>query len=193
MPAVSAPYGFRPIRSLGSRPFSSGSDSYRIVSGYATSLYVGTPVILGSTGKIEIGAANLAGYIGIFMGCYYEDTTFGMTFRQAWTGGTVPKDAANAVALIQDDPDLILQAQCSVVDFDAAAVVGKRLTINLPASPNHGNVATGNSKAGVTATVAAAGEFVLLGVVPSPDNINASGYVDVYGTIAAGLHITRKA
>lgn len=192
MPAASTPYGFRPIRSLGGRPYATGDGaSFRIPSGYGSNLFYGMPVAL-SGGNIVPATAGLANYLGIFVGVEYEDPTFGTIQRNYWPASTPVKDSKAAIAYVCTDPDAILQAQCSVAAYDALADVGLRIDMNLPSAPNNGSTATGLSKAGITATDAVDGEFLLLGIINAPDNINASGFVDVFGVVAGGLHIARN-
>jgi hypothetical protein len=188
MPLIQSPFGFRPVKSLGNRPFAVPNDMYRIASGQATNLFFGQPVAL-SSGNIVPATAGFAGYIGIFMGCQYTDPTFGFIQRQYWPSGTI---AADAKAFVADDPDMIFRTQLSVASFNADNGVGLRYTANLPAAPNDGRVSTGNSLAGMTGTAAGSGEWLLLGRVDEPDNANAVGYVDVLVVAAQGMHIARR-
>ena len=189
MAATSTPYGFRPVRMLGGQSNSASTSTYRIASGQATNIFNGMPVALNASGVIVPATAGFAGLIGVFQGCAYTDPVAGYITRQFWPSGTV---ASDAVAYVADDPDQMWMAQCSVANFDALANVGRRLTANLPAAPNDGRTTTGNSIQGVTATVAAGtGEFVLLGIAQLPDNVNASGFVDLIGTFPSEFYVTR--
>jgi hypothetical protein len=188
MPAISAPYGFRPVRTLGNRPYNGSTNMYRIQSGTAANLFYGDPLAL-SGGFVVKATTGFANYIGVFQGCQYTDPTMGLLNRQYWPSGTV---ASDAIAYVADDPDLIFQVQCVNASYNALADVGLRIDVSLPASPNDGNTATGLSKVGITNADAVDGEVVLLGIVNEPNNINGSGYVDCLVTVAGGLHVSRN-
>lgn len=95
-------------------------------------------------------------------GCFFTDATGKPTFSKYWPSGTV---AADAVALVWDDPQIIFEAQSlsfalndigALVDFTAAA----------------GNTKTGLSGAYLDSTTGTTGKtFRLLRLVPRPDNV----------------------
>ena len=114
-----APFGFRQVGGLGSRPTSEGTSKYVIASGFADSIYSGDIVEFGA-GTSENGTSIAAGYVGtaaetssirnvgIFNGCFYEDpTTSKPTWKNYWPAST----AAEAQAFVYDNPDDLFEAQ----------------------------------------------------------------------------------
>ena len=114
-----APFGFRQVGGLGSRPTSEGTSKYVIASSFADSIYSGDVVEFGA-GTSENGTSIAAGYVGtaaetssirnvgIFNGCFYEDpTTSKPTWKNYWPAST----AAEAEAFVYDNPDDLFEAQ----------------------------------------------------------------------------------
>ena len=94
-----APFGFRQVGGLGSRPTSEGTSKYIISSGLTGAIYAGDVVTLGNGTTISEGGGVIAqGYVGssetdavlnvgIFNGCFYNDpTTNKPTFKNYWPG-----------------------------------------------------------------------------------------------------------
>ena len=119
MANIDAPFGFRQVGGLGSRPTSEGTSKYIIESGFADSIFAGDIVEAGA-GTSEGGTAIAAGYVGnaaatsssrnlgIFNGCFYDDpTTSKPTFKNYWPTGT----AAEAQAFVYDNPDDLFEVQ----------------------------------------------------------------------------------
>ena len=114
-----APFGFRQVGGLGSRPTSEGTSKYTIAASFADSIFAGDIVEAGA-GTSEGGTAIAAGYVGnaaatsssrnlgIFNGCFYTDpTTSKPTFKNYWPTGT----AAEAEAFVYDNPDDLFEVQ----------------------------------------------------------------------------------
>ncbi|MCH2451555.1 MAG: hypothetical protein MK198_15630, partial [Gracilimonas sp.] len=126
MANIDAPFGFRQVGGLGSRPTSEGTSKYVIASGYAGAVYAGDVVEFGA-GTGEGGNAIAAGYVGeaaatssirnvgIFNGCFYDDPTTGKpTFKNYWPGSvTVTNPAAGATAFVYDNPDDLFEVQAN--------------------------------------------------------------------------------
>ena len=119
MANVDAPFGFRQVGGLGSRPTSEGTSKYIIESGFADSIFAGDIVEAGA-GTSEGGTAIAAGYVGnaaatssarnlgIFNGCFYDDpTTSKPTFKNYWPASV----AAEAQAFVYDNPDDLFEVQ----------------------------------------------------------------------------------
>ena len=116
-----APFGFRQVGGLGSRPTSEGTSKYTIASGFADSIFAGDVVEAGA-GTSEGGTAIAAGYVGnaaatssarnlgIFNGCFYTDpTTSKPTFKNYWPASV----AAEAQAFVYDNPDDLFEVQAT--------------------------------------------------------------------------------
>jgi len=152
-----APFGFRQVGGLGSRPTSEGTSKYTIASGFADSIYAGDIVEAGA-GTSEGGTAIAAGYVGnaaetssarnlgIFNGCFYTDpTTSKPTFKNYWPTGT----AAEAQAFVYDNPDDLfeVQAEGTLVQATVARAVDMAYT--------SGSTINGRSKEEISVTAGA--------------------------------------
>ena len=152
-----APFGFRQVGGLGSRPTSEGTSKYTIASGFADSIYAGDIVEAGA-GTSEGGTAIAAGYVGnaaatssarnlgIFNGCFYTDpTTSKPTFKNYWPTGT----AAEAQAFVYDNPDDLFEVQATgtLVQATVARAVDMAYTA--------GSTINGRSKEEISVTAGA--------------------------------------
>lgn len=173
MSATATPYGLIPIRKIGSASYSNGLTPYKIASTYGANLFFGDVVKLVAGGGIEKDTGtSTATPLGVFMGCQYTDATMGFITRQYWPTGTV---AADAVALVCDDPDMVFKVQAGT--SVAAADVG----LNAALVQGSGSTATG--KSGVTIGSLATTNTLPLRVIAidtNPDNAAGDAYTDVH-------------
>lgn len=190
MPAYTAPNGFEPVSRRDGLPYSGATREYPIASGYGTALRRGDLVRLNNAGALVKAAdttaltANVGGFVGIFLGCSYTDPVLGKTFRTNWTASTV---AADAVAMVADDPDLIFRAVyvssgTTVSAQTYAAVIGKNVAI----VQNTTKVATSD----IAVSGAASTATLPLRVVDvDRDSINSAGnFTAVFVTYGAAMH-----
>lgn len=114
MATTAAPYGFKPVGLLSSRPMPHGMRLIRIADSYATQISSFDAVKCVSDGTVakDTGTATMTP-IGIFMGCAYTDTTLGPIQRGYWPASTNADDAGLPYAYVVDDPDVVMQVQCS--------------------------------------------------------------------------------
>ena len=165
-PTVNGPNGLLPANLIGGRVFAGSTRMIPIASGYATSLYFGDPVKFTSDGTLitsglayNSAAAETGGTLGIFLGCEYTSSggpIYGKNRYQSWAGGTV---AADAVAYICDDPDVVMKAAMiaynasgtPVIGCAPAAALGTNLTPMATATANTGTAAnlSGDSNVGL--------------------------------------------
>jgi hypothetical protein len=110
MSDTAAPFGLRPVKLLGDRPFTHGFRQIKIASGYTTSLYKGDVVKLVAGGTIEKDTGtDTATPVGVFMGCEYTDPNLGyLLHNNQWPASTV---ASDAYAYVADDPDALFLIQ----------------------------------------------------------------------------------
>lgn len=165
-PVVNGPYGLLPQNVLGGHQFVGSTRMIPIASGYATSLYYGDPVKFTNDGTLitsglayNSAAAETGGTLGIFLGCEYTPAggpLYGKMRWQKWTGGTV---AADAIAYISDDPNIVMKAAMvayntsttPVMGCAPATALGTNLTSMATATANDGTAANvpGNSNVGL--------------------------------------------
>ena len=179
MANIDAPFGFRQVGGLGSRPTSNGTSQYKIASGQTAAMYAGDVIALAGSGglKVEGGTTVTAGYVGpsetdasrnvgIFNGCLYEDpTTNKPTFQNYWPGDV----AAAADAFIYDDPDDLFEVQTA--GTHTQAVVGQACDMVYTAGST---VTNGRSKEELLGTASASGMFAVLRLSEDPSNNDVS-------------------
>jgi len=173
-----APFGFRQVGGLGSRPTSEGTSKYIIASTQAGAIYAGDVVTAGDgTTKYEGGGTIAYGYIGssetdalrnvgIFNGVFYNDpTTNKPTFKNYWPGGvTVTIPAAGASAFVYDNPDDLFEVQSTGTLTQSIASRGIDMAYTA------GSTINGRSKEEITATASADGGFAVIRISEDPSN-----------------------
>jgi len=157
-PTVEGPYGLLPVNLIGGRSFVGSTRMIPIASGYATSLYYGDPVKFTSTGTLitsglayNSNAAETGGTLGIFLGCEYTPAggpLYGKQRSQKWTASTV---AADAVAYVLDDYDVIMKAAVVTYATGASTTIGCAPAVALGTNLN--SVATATANDGTLANV----------------------------------------
>ncbi len=180
MANIDAPFGFRQVGGLGSRPTSNGTSQYKIASGQTAAMYAGDVIALAGSGglKVEGGTTVTAGYVGpsetdasrnvgIFNGCLYEDpTTNKPTFQNYWPGDV----AAAADAFIYDDPSDLFEVQTD--GTHSQAVAGRSCDMVYAAGST---VTNGRSKEELSSTAqASGGMFAVLRLSEDPSNNDVS-------------------
>jgi hypothetical protein len=158
MATVAAPYGFKAVNLIGGLPYAGSTRQIKIASGYASNLFNGQIVRIGTDGTIQLmvnegtaADAFTAGTVGVFVGCTYTDPTLKYTLNsQFWPTGTVASDAR---AYVVDDPNAVFQVQ------SAGSLAQTALGMNVPLaavqSTSTGSTQNGNSNTAVSATAAA--------------------------------------
>ncbi len=144
---TNAPEGFVDNKSKISATCNSQDYFYDIVSGYATSLFTGDPVVTVANGYIERAAVGGA-VCGVFKGVTYLSSTGELQFAPYWAGGTVTKDATvPANAYIIDDPFVVFTIQMGTTGAALAKAV--RASIGKNANFSLGAGSTFSGKSGV--------------------------------------------
>jgi hypothetical protein len=177
-PTIDKPYGLKPVNEIGGLPYAGSTRMVPIASGYTTGvtgggLFFGDPVKLTTTGTLiksslvyNSAAAETGGTLGVFLGCEYTPAggpLYGKQRYQYWANGTV---AADAVAYICDDPNVVFRA--AVADYSTGATTtvgyvnplffGTNLSVVSLDAVNTGTLGNlvGNSNVGVIGAAAGA-------------------------------------
>jgi hypothetical protein len=183
-PAISAPYGLKPVNLIGGQVFAGSTRNLPIQYGYGTNIFYGDYVVLsrGFITRAAVSTGTAANQVtGIFLGVTFTNPiTKQKQFQQFWPASTL---AGDAEAIVCDDPDTVFKAVvCSattVVASGALAMVGTNLSMI-----DNGSVAsslsTGNSANAVLAPTATPVTSILpvrcVGVVPDTAiNVSALG------------------
>ena len=191
-----APFGFRQVGGLGSRPTSEGTSKYVIQSTQAGAIYAGDVVTAGNgTTKYEGGGTIPYGYIGssetdaarnvgIFNGVFYDDPTTGKpTFKNYWPGGvTVTNPAEGASAFVYDNPDDLFEVQSSGTLAQTVASRGNDMAYTA------GSTINGRSKEEITGGAVAGGMFTMIRRSGDPTNNNLAA-VNPNWIVKFNLHV----
>lgn len=159
---TSAPFGMRPVFHpsgiMRARALDNG-----IASGYASSIFLGDPVRLTSTGQINVGTGSNS-ILGSFAGCEFVDTFGRYRMSSYWPANTT---GTQVRAWFHDDPVLVyaIQANGPV----AQAAVGDQANI---VNPGTGNTSTGISAAALSSTLAGTGVQAILRIIDVYDDPN---------------------
>ncbi len=193
MATTATPYGLRAVNHLGGTPYAGATRLLPIASAYGTNIYNGSVVAIVAAGTVEIvtdlgnnADAFPAGVIGVFVGCTYTDPNLGtVVFRQNWPTGTV---AADALAYIVDDPDVIFQAQADGAVTQAD--LGQNTNFAAVQSTTTGDTTNGNSNSAVSSTTAATATiaFRIVDFVDSPTSTVGDAFTDLLIKFNAGIH-----
>lgn len=192
-PAVTAPYGLRPINLIGGQVFAGSTRLIPIASGSGTAIYYGDVVVVNSGGTITKVAATDSGVsvVGVFLGCVYTNPTTKQRLQQQYYPGGV--SAADIQAYVLDDPDALFKVAVvssgTTVGYVTQAAVGQ----NTPYVPNaaSGSTTTGDSAAAVSATTdtETALPFKIVDVVPDTAIAGYPGsYTEVIVKFNFGIH-----
>jgi len=174
-PTVDKPYGLQPVNLIGGQVFAGSTRQMKIASGYAANIFYGDVVKLVSTGVIEKDTGTTtATPVGVFLGCQFTNpSTKQIQFQQYWPTGTV---AADAVAFVLDDPDVLFKVAAvssgTTVAFYGQTVIGT----NVALVQNSGSTTTGDSAVAIDGSSAATTQSLPIRIVAGvPDTANASG------------------
>lgn len=185
-PAVEAPYGLRPVKLLSGVPYVGVTRSYKIASGYATSIFYGDAVTLVTGGTIQRDAADAAMTpIGVFMGCSYTNpTTKQKLFSQYYPANTAADDIE---AYVVDATDVLFKVAVVSSGTTIGDLALTDLGANVAMVDNAGDANTGNSKIAASATSATTNTLPLriVGLVEETKNVSG-GFTEAYVKWNAG-------
>jgi len=174
-PTVDKPYGLQPINLIGGQVFAGSTRQLKIASGYAANIFAGDVVKLVSTGVIEKDTGTTtATPVGVFVGCQFTNpSTKQIQFQQYWPTGTV---AADAVAFVVDDPDVLFKVAAVSADTTVAFYGQTVIGTNVALVQNAGSTTTGDSAVAIDGSSAAVTASLPIRIIAGvPDTANASG------------------
>lgn len=188
MSATAAPSGFMPVY------HPTGLDRgirHQIASGYGTAIYKGAPVVMATTGFIQLGAAA-ADILGIFSGVEYVDATGKPNYSPFWPAGqtTFNSGAVNANCYVWEDVLTVFEVQANG-PVPQSALYDQADVVNV----GNGNPATGQSTCGLNATLAGAGvqgQFRIVGFSLQAPNSPGDAFTVVQVTIARSQTVANK-
>ena len=174
---TNAPQGLQPVRKLDGSAWTSSLNSYQIVTTYASSMFTGDPVTIGSDGYLARGVAGSA-IVGVFMGVKYTDSTGTVKFMPYWPGNPGVQTGSTVEALVLDDPNLVF----SIQETNGSGAAGTPLALadrglNANFLYTAGNTATGQSAVSLNNTTEADTSSLNLKIIdldPTPGNVLGS-------------------
>lgn len=192
MSTTAAPYGLRAVNLTGGQPYAGSTRHIKITSAYATSIFNGDIVAIGTNGTLEKvtatgidGTTNAlpAGVIGVFVGCEYTDPNTGQKlFKQYWPAST---SASDAYGFVIDDRDVVFQIQAG------GTVAQTALGGNIALVQTAGSTVTGNSAVAALHSSVATSTFLplrIVGFVESPTSTVGDTYTDLLVRFNEGIH-----
>jgi hypothetical protein len=142
---TNAPNGFQPVKKLDGSAWTGATNPYEIVTTYATAIFRGDPVTIGSSGFLEVGTAGNT-CVGVFWGVKWTDSTGRVRFENYWPGNPGVLTGSTVEALVIDDPDTVFSVQETSGTGTAGtpiALADRGLNINFLYTA--GSTATGSS------------------------------------------------
>jgi hypothetical protein len=120
MALTASPFGFRPYRKVGQNYNSGGYSTYTIANAYATNLFSGDAVRLGTGGVVEAWVSlstNEPNILGVFAGCRYVDPTTQRPIFSRYFPANISSADGTIEAYVYDDPNqtYLVQADNSLV------------------------------------------------------------------------------
>jgi hypothetical protein len=190
MSASLAPFGLRPIYHPSGvvRP----RGLYQgIATGYATDLYQGTPVLMTTSGVLNV-AVNGSDMIGVFDGVEYVDSNGRRQYVKRWTASTAPT-GTDWIAYYYEDPAIVYEIQCN--GSLAQTSIGDQLNFDATQTAGSGNNTTQLSSAAASSTLAGAaaqGMLRILTLSQYVDNAWGDAFTIVQVQIARHQQVSNK-
>ena len=146
---TNAPNGLIPVKKLDGSAWTGATNPYQIVTTYATAIFRGDPVTIGTSGYLEVGVAGSA-CVGVFWGVKYTDSTGVVKFMNYWPGNPGVLTGSTVEALVIDDPNTVF----SIQETSGTGTAGTPLTLadrglNANFLYTAGSTSTGNSAVNV--------------------------------------------
>jgi len=170
---TNAPNGFQPVKKLDGSAWTGATNPYEIVTTYATAIFRGDPVTIGSSGFLEVGTAGNT-CVGVFWGVKWTDSTGRVRFENYWPGNPGVLTGSTVEALVIDDPDTVFSIQETSGTGTAGtpiALADRGLNINFLYTA--GSTATGSSAVSINNASEGASSTLnckILQLDPTPGN-----------------------
>lgn len=181
-PAVSAPYGLKPINLIGGQVFAGSTRNFPIQYNYGSNIFYGDAVVLtagyATIPTYPVNSTNVV--VGVFLGCYYTNpTTKQRLWSQYYPANTL---AGDITAIVCDDPDTLFQvaATTSASGTTIGSVSSLLVGSNIVGGTQTGSTTTGNSSMSVVSASAAGATtagFRIIQLIPDTQISTSCTYV----------------
>jgi len=121
---TNAPNGLVPVKKLDGSAWTGSTNPYQIVTTYATAIFRGDPVTIGTSGYLEVATAGNPA-VGVFWGVKYTDSTGVVKFMNYWPGNPGVLTGSTVEALVIDDPNTVF----SIQETNASGAAGTPLSL----------------------------------------------------------------
>ena len=175
-PTVSAPYGLEPINSLDGKPYAGAIRQIPVAAGFATAIFNGDTVLIGSDGYlIKSTTTNSGNIVGVCLGGQYVNSN-GQTVQGQYIPAAASTSTNLAYAYVVDDQQALFKVAVvtsgTTMGTASRADVGSNVALVL----NAGSTTTGNSAFGVTLTGAGTTATIPLRVIDVvPETATSAG------------------
>lgn len=175
-PTVSAPYGLEPVNSLDGKPYAGAIRQIPVAAGFATAIFNGDTVLIGSDGfLVKSTTTNSGNIVGVCVGGQYVDSN-GQTQRGQYIPALASTSGNPAYAYVVDDQQALFKVAVvtsgTTMGTASRADVGSNVALVL----NAGSTASGNSAFAVTLTGAGTTATIPLRVIDVvPETATSAG------------------
>jgi hypothetical protein len=164
-PTVSAPYGLKPVNSLDGKPYAGAIRQIPVAAGFATAIFNGDTVLIGSDGYlVKSTTTNSGNIVGVCLGGQYVNSS-GQTVQGQYIPALASTSSNLAYAYVVDDQQALFKV--AVVTSGTTMGTASRADVgsNVPLVLNAGSTTTGDSAFGVTLTGAGTTATIPLRVI----------------------------
>ena len=175
-PTVSAPYGLEPINSIDGKPYAGAIRQIPVATGFATAIFNGDTVLIGSDGYlVKSTTTNSGNIVGVVVGGQYTNSS-GQLVQGQYIPALAATAANPAVAYVVDDQQALFKVAVvtsgTTMGTASRADVGSNVALVL----NAGSTTTGNSAFAVTLTGAGTTATIPLRVIDVvPETATSAG------------------
>ena len=175
-PTVSAPYGLKPVNSIDGKPYAGAIRQIPVAAGFATAIFNGDTVLIGSDGYlVKSTTTNSGAIVGVCLGGQYVNSN-GQTVQGQYIPALASTAASPAYAYVVDDQQALFKV--AVVTSGTTMGTASRADVgsNVPLVLNAGSTTTGDSAFGVTLTGAGTTATIPLRVIDVvPETATSAG------------------
>ena len=175
-PTVSAPYGLKPVNSLDGKPYAGAIRQIPVATGFATAIFNGDTVLIGSDGYlVKSTTTNSGAIVGVVVGGQYTNSS-GQLVQGQYIPALAATAANPAVAYVVDDQQALFKVAVvtsgTTMGTASRADVGSNVALVL----NAGSTTTGDSAFAVTLTGAGTTATIPLRVIDVvPETATSAG------------------
>ena len=151
-PTVSAPYGLKPVNSLDGKPYAGAIRQIPVAAGFATAIFNGDTVLIGSDGYlVKSTTTNSGNIVGVCVGGQYVNSN-GQTVQGQYIPASASTSSNLAYAYVVDDQQALFKVAVVTSGTTMGSASRADVGSNVPLVLNAGSTVTGDSAFAVTLT-----------------------------------------